>query len=131
MRTSRKVCLTAAVAASLLACRGAEREREVLARIQLPPTPAEHRDGESLFNANCATCHGESARGTEQGPPLLHIIYEPSHHADASFVLAAQRGVVAHHWQFGNMPPQPQVDSAALRKIIGYVRWAQREVGID
>jgi mono/diheme cytochrome c family protein len=131
MRATRALCLTAILFATTLTCRGGEREREVLARIQLPPTPTEHRDGESLFDANCASCHGESARGTDQGPPLLHIIYEPSHHGDASFALATQRGVVAHHWQFGNMPPQPQVDSAALRRIIGYVRWAQREVGID
>ncbi|HJU69929.1 MAG TPA: cytochrome c [Gemmatimonadaceae bacterium] len=131
MRVLRGVCLTVVCAAMAAACRGGEREREVLARIELAPTPAEHREGDSLFTAHCAQCHGESARGTEQGPPLLHIIYEPSHHGDAAFVLAAQRGVVAHHWQFGNMPPQPQVDSAALRKIIAYVRWAQREVGID
>ena len=131
MRKNPAFPLTMFLAALAIACRGSEREREVLARIKLPSTPAEHREGEALFTANCASCHGESARGTEQGPPLLHIIYEPSHHADASFVLAAQRGVVAHHWQFGNMPPQPQVDSAALRKIIAYVRWAQREVGID
>ena len=131
MRAAAALCLTVILVATSGACRSGEREREVLARIQLPPTPAEHRDGESLFNGNCASCHGESARGTDQGPPLLHVIYEPSHHGDASFVLAAQRGVVAHHWQFGNMPPQPQLDSAALRKIIGYVRWAQREVGID
>ena len=128
MKATRVTCLTLAIA---LACRGSEREREVLARIELPPTPAEHRQGDSLFTANCASCHGASARGTDQGPPLLHIIYEPSHHSDASFVLAAQRGVAAHHWGFGNMPPQPQVDSASLRKIIAYVRWAQREVGID
>ena len=114
-----------------MSCRGSEREREVLARVELPPTPAEHREGDSLFTANCASCHGQSGRGTAQGPPLLHIIYEPSHHSDAAFVLATRNGVAAHHWRFGNMPPQPQVDSVALRKIIGYVRWAQREVGID
>ena len=131
MRAHRALCLTALLSATALACRSGEREREVLARIQLPPTPAEYQQGEDLFNASCASCHGESARGTDQGPPLLHIIYEPSHHGDASFVLAAQRGVVAHHWQFGNMPPLPQLDSAALRQIIAYVRWAQREVGID
>ena len=131
MRRPQALCLTAALAAVAIACRGSEREREVLARIELPTTPAEHRTGDSLFTANCASCHGESARGTEQGPPLLHIIYEPSHHSDASFVLAAQRGVAAHHWRFGDMPPQPQVDSASLRKIIDYVRWAQRQVGID
>ena len=131
MRRAQALRLTAALGAIAIACRGSEREREVLARIELPTTPAEHRTGDSLFTANCASCHGESARGTEQGPPLLHIIYEPSHHSDASFVLAAQRGVAAHHWRFGDMPPQPQVDSASLRKIIDYVRWAQRQVGID
>ena len=131
MKRHSALRLTVSLAVFAAACRGSEREREVLARIELPPTPAEYREGESLFSANCASCHGESARGTAQGPPLLHIIYEPSHHSDASFVLAAQRGVAAHHWGFGNMPPQPQVDSASLRKIIGYVRWAQREVGID
>ena len=131
MRRAQALRLTAALGAIAIACRGSEREREVLARIELPTTPAEHRTGDSLFTANCASCHGESARGTEQGPPLLHIIYEPSHHSDASFVLAAQRGVAAHHWRFGDMPPQPQVDSASLRNIIDYLRWAQRQVGID
>jgi cytochrome c len=115
----------------MIACRDSEREREILSRIVLPPAPAEHREGEVLFAANCAACHGESGKGTDRGPPLLHIVYEPSHHSDAAFMLAVRNGVAAHHWRFGDMPPQPQVDSAALRKIVGYVRWAQREVGID
>jgi mono/diheme cytochrome c family protein len=127
---ARALGLTAWLAA-VMACRGSERERDVLAQLSLPPTPAEHRQGDSLFAANCASCHGPSGRGSAQGPPLLHIIYEPSHHSDAAFVLAGRQGVAAHHWRFGNMPPQPQVDSVAMRRIIGYVRWAQREVGID
>ena len=130
MNAIRSLCLTAIVAA-MVSCRGSEREREVLSRVDLPATPAEHREGDSLFTANCASCHGPSGRGSDQGPPLLHVIYEPSHHSDAAFVLAARQGVAAHHWRFGNMPPQPEVDSVAIRKIIGYVRWAQREVGID
>ena len=130
MKAVRGACLTVLLAA-IMACRGSERERDILAQLQLPPTPAEHREGDSLFAANCASCHGESGRGSAQGPPLLHIIYEPSHHSDAAFVLAARTGVAAHHWRFGDMPPQPQVDSVALRKIIAYVRWGQREVGID
>ena len=44
------------------------------------------------------------ARGTQQGPPLVHKIYEPSHHADFAFQRAAAQGVRAHHWKFGNMP---------------------------
>jgi cytochrome c len=131
MNLGRALRLTAPVAALVIGCRDSEREREVLASITLPPTPAEHREGDSLFAANCASCHGQSARGTTQGPPLLHIIYEPSHHSDAAFLLATQRGVAAHHWRFGDMPPQPQLDSATVRKITAYVRWAQREVGID
>jgi cytochrome c len=129
--TKRGAVYLTSLLIAMLGCRDAERERDVLARIDLPPTPAEHRQGDSLFAANCASCHGESGKGSEQGPPLLHVIYEPSHHSDASFVLAARQGVAAHHWRFGNMPPQPQVDSASLYKIIAYVRWAQREVGID
>ena len=130
MSAIRSLCLTGLVAVTM-SCRGSERERDVLARVELPPTPEEHRQGDSLFTVNCASCHGQSGRGTAQGPPLLHIIYEPSHHSDAAFVLATRNGVAAHHWRFGNMPPQPQIDSVSLRKIIGYVRWAQREVGID
>ena len=129
--TKERAAYLTIMLATMLACRNAERERDILAGIELPPTPAQHREGDSLFAANCASCHGESAKGSDKGPPLLHVIYEPSHHSDASFVLAARQGVAAHHWRFGNMPPQPQVDSASLRKIIAYVRWAQREVGID
>jgi mono/diheme cytochrome c family protein len=130
MSTTPLVCLTA-TALGLLGCRGSEREREILSRIVLPPAPAEHVEGETLFAANCAACHGESGKGSERGPPLLHVIYEPSHHSDAAFMLAVRNGVAAHHWRFGDMPPQPHVDSASLRRIVGYVRWAQREVGID
>ena len=128
--TRRVACLTAIIA-TLAGCRDSEREREILARIELPPTPAEHREGDSLFTAHCASCHGPSGKGSNIGPPLLHIIYEPSHHSDASFLLATQRGVAAHHWRFGDMPPQPHVDSVTVRKITAYVRWAQREIGIE
>jgi len=128
--TRELACLTALIAA-LAGCRDSEREREILARIELPPTPAEHKEGDSLFAAHCASCHGPSGKGSDIGPPLLHIIYEPSHHSDAAFMLATQRGVAAHHWRFGDMPPQPYVDSVTVRKITAYVRWAQREVGIE
>ena len=110
-------------------CQGGEDAQPVLA--QLPPTPAEHSRGEALYDANCASCHGPKGAGTEQGPPLVHVIYEPGHHSDASFLVAAQRGVVAHHWRFGNMPPQPQVSAEEMPSIIGYVRWLQRQAGIE
>lgn len=87
--------------------------------------------GKTLFGENCAACHGESASGTEQGPPLVHRIYEPSHHADYSFVLAAKNGVRAHHWPFGDMPPVPDVGEPEMSSIVAYVRAVQRANGIN
>lgn len=92
--------------------------------------PAEYQAGEQLYDATCAACHGGAALGTAQGPPLVHIVYEPNHHADAAFLLAVQRGVRAHHWRFGNMPPQPGVTPEEAQTITDYVRWLQREAGV-
>ncbi len=86
--------------------------------------------GEQDFNANCAACHGKNAAGTNSGPPLIHRIYEPNHHADIAFKLAAKRGVRAHHWGFGNMPPQEQVKDYELVRIVAYVRELQKANGI-
>jgi mono/diheme cytochrome c family protein len=96
----------------------------------LPPTPAAHRMGEQLYDRNCAGCHGPKARGSDRGPPLAHRVYEPSHHSDQAFYLAAQNGVAAHHWRFGNMPAQAQVSRADMAAIVAYVRWVQREAGV-
>lgn len=87
--------------------------------------------GETSFANNCAVCHGEAGIGTEAGPPLVHVIYEPSHHSDASFQAAVTNGVVAHHWEFGPMPVIPGIDSDEVDDIITYVRALQREAGIE
>ena len=86
--------------------------------------------GERLFDANCARCHGPRGSGTDQGPPLVHIIYEPNHHADVAFQMAAMQGVRAHHWRFGDMPPVPGVNAEDVEKVTTYIRWLQREAGI-
>ena len=44
---------------------------------------------------------------------------------------AVRSGVRAHHWRFGDMPPQPQVAPADVEEIIRYVRWVQRQRGIE
>lgn len=70
----------------------------------------ETRKGERIFDENCAGCHGVNASGRDGiAPPLIHKIYKPSHHADIAFKLAAQVGVRAHHWPFGDMPPVSDV----------------------
>ncbi len=122
---------SAAIALSALLVGGCDRKAGDAAMADPGPVPAELADGERLFADNCARCHGALARGTEVGPPLVHVIYEPSHHADFAFQRAAQAGVVAHHWRFGDMPPVPGVTSADVERITAYVRWLQRKAGIE
>jgi cytochrome c len=115
-------------------CSGGHTEAEATpdpTRLAGLEVPAEYRDGETLFEANCAKCHGEMGLGTEQGPPFLNHIYEPSHHGDLAFVNAAANGVRPHHWGFGPMPPIDGVSEDEVTEIVGYVRWLQRQVGIE
>jgi mono/diheme cytochrome c family protein len=95
------------------------------------PVPAEFQTGETIFNANCAACHGKQATGTDHGPPLVHKVYEPNHHGDQAFQRAAANGVNAHHWQFGNMPKIDAVTPADVDQVVKYVRWLQRQAGIQ
>ncbi len=94
------------------------------------PVPAEHAVGERLFNPSCAHCHGRHATGSEAGPPLVHVYYEPNHHADMAFQRAVRFGVAQHHWSYGPMPPVPGLDEAAVTKVTAYIRWLQRRAGI-
>jgi len=88
--------------------------------------------GKKGFDAVCAQCHGENAAGRQDmGPPLIHRIYEPSHHGDMSFLVAAAQGVRAHHWSFGDMPPQAGLTQGDVKAIVTYVRELQRANGIE
>lgn len=101
--------------------------------VTLPDTlSANAQMGQRAFAAGCADCHGENAAGKEGfGPPLIHRIYEPSHHADMAFFLAVERGVRAHHWSFGDMPAQSGLTRAEIASIISYVREVQTANGIN
>lgn len=103
-----------------------------LVAVTVPALNAETRAGEALFAQNCATCHGDNAAGRDGfGPPLVHRIYEPGHHGDGAFHLAAARGVRAHHWPFGDMPPVENVSEGDVGRIVAYVRALQRANGIN
>ncbi|MBT0960470.1 cytochrome c [Denitromonas sp. IR12] len=86
--------------------------------------------GKPLFETHCASCHGTDLKGSDKGPPLIHKIYEPAHHGDVAFQLAARNGTRAHHWQFGDMPPVPGVSADDVAHITAYVRMHQRRAGI-
>jgi mono/diheme cytochrome c family protein len=98
--------------------------------VRVPQLSSAAESGKLAFDANCSSCHGVNAAGTDQGPPLVHDIYNPGHHADAAFVFAAKQGVRRHHWSFGDMPPQPQVTDSQIAAIIQYVRELQAANGI-
>ena len=91
---------------------------------------SEQNGGAQLFAENCARCHGDTADGTQIGPPLVHKIYEPGHHADFSFYRAVSNGVVSHHWDFGDMPPVAGLSEDEVSQIVAHVRHLQREAGI-
>ncbi|MCZ4288248.1 c-type cytochrome [Hoeflea alexandrii] len=102
-----------------------------LASVAVPDLSPAAREGEALFNRSCASCHGRNAAGQDGiAPPLIHKIYEPGHHGDMSFHLAARNGVRAHHWPFGNMPPVEGITDPELDKVVLYVRELQRANGI-
>ena len=113
----RSLLLVPAVATVLLvACGGGDESTRA------PAGPFDGTAGSELYSQACATCHGEDLRGTDQGPPFLNPIYEPGHHADQAFVLAAMAGARAHHWDFGNMPPIEGITQDQVLAIVDYVR---------
>ncbi|MEH6527405.1 MAG: cytochrome c [Sneathiella sp.] len=103
-----------------------------LAAVEVPVLTARAQAGNKAFDTNCASCHGINAAGRDgKAPPLIHRIYEPNHHGDMSFVMAAKNGVRAHHWPFGNMPPVGGITKAEIENIITFVRELQRANGIN
>jgi mono/diheme cytochrome c family protein len=102
-----------------------------LVNVAVPELAGAAVEGRALFEANCAACHGKNAAGKDGfGPPLVHKIYEPGHHADVAFQMAVANGVRAHHWRFGDMPAVQGVTQSDVDKIVAYVRALQRENGI-
>lgn len=99
--------------------------------VVLPELNDLEQQGEVNFIKYCSTCHGIAGSGQKGvAPPLIHKIYEPSHHSDISFRFAAERGVRAHHWPFGNMPPVENITLPEIQNITLYIRSVQRANGI-
>jgi mono/diheme cytochrome c family protein len=100
--------------------------------VVVPDLGSDERAGEVAFNAFCAECHGRNAGGRDgNGPPLVHEIYRPSHHADISFLYAPTVGVRAHHWPYGNMPSIPGITQDETALALKYVRALQAANGIE
>ena len=100
------------------------------AAIVVPELSDIAHQGAELFTANCAECHGPTAGGSSQGPPLVDKIYEPGHHADFSFHVAVSQGSPQHHWRFGDMEPVPGLSPEEVDRIVCYVRELQYANGV-
>lgn len=104
---------------------------DVMVAVQVPDLSGAAQVGKTIFDAACADCHGANAAGQAGvAPPLVHKIYEPSHHGDEAFQRAAALGVQAHHWPFGDMPPAPGVTRGDIAQVVAYIRALQRANGI-
>ncbi|SLN52417.1 Cytochrome c [Roseovarius litorisediminis] len=110
---------------------GDSTEGKTIVSVTLPALTGAAAEGADIFKSKCATCHGANAGGVDgKGPPLVHKYYEPGHHGDMAFVLAARQGVRRHHWNFGDMPAVAGVTDADIAAIIAYVRQVQKANGI-
>ena len=99
--------------------------------VRMPKLSTVAQVGQWSFFNNCAQYHGVEANGTDKGPLLIHKIYEPNHHGDTAFLLAIAGGTRQHHWNFGDMVPQPKVRRMKVEAIIKFVREVQRANGIE
>ncbi|MGH7393309.1 MAG: c-type cytochrome [Candidatus Rokuibacteriota bacterium] len=99
--------------------------------VDVPELSATAEAGREAFDRRCVQCHGVHGGGSPAGPPLVHPVYRSAHHADVAFTLAVRRGVSAHHWRFGDMPPQPDTSPDEVEAVITYIRELQRANNID
>ncbi len=133
-------CAVAAAAAYILlrpaaptndVANSAPPESSAMVAIQMPPIEGNAAIGQRIFESACVACHGTNAVGVAgAGPPLIHVIYEPSHHADESFQRAVAMGVRSHHWRFGDMSPVTGLTREDVAMVIAYIREIQQANGI-
>lgn len=107
-------------------------QSSAMVAVKMPTIEGSAAIGQRIFDTTCASCHGANGAGKEgAGPPLIHIVYEPSHHSDEAFQRAVTLGVRSHHWGFGNMPPIEGLTRGDVAMIIAYIRDIQRANGIN
>lgn len=124
-QTLTALLAAAAVTLTVAACGGDDPSAEAQA-----PIPA-GADGATVYEARCASCHGEDLRGTDEGPSQLSIVYEPGHHGDDAYRSAIRNGARQHHWGFGDMPAIEGITDDQIELVIGYIRSEQERSGFE
>ncbi len=98
--------------------------------IKVPPLSDVAQRGKLAYEQFCANCHGKNIGGSDKGPTFISRLYHPGHHRDEAFITAARRGIIRHHWKFGDMKPVKDVTDDQIREIVIYVRRLQKENGV-
>jgi cytochrome c oxidase cbb3-type subunit III len=80
------------------------------------PDPVAAQKGEPLFKQNCATCHGEKARGA-QGPNLVRSVVVLHDEKDEEIGPVIKNGRPQ-----GGMPPFPQLSQDDIHNIAQYIK---------
>ena len=124
------VVVAVVIAAGILSWQNQPKKSTHGIVVKMPALTAKAELGGRLFHQNCAACHGTNAAGSDKGPPLIHKIYEPSHHGDGAFYRAVQQGVRRHHWPYGDMAPVSGISQEEVSNIIRFIREVQQHNGI-
>ncbi len=123
-RIALRLIVVMAIAAGASAAQGQDKQ------IIVPPLSGDLLAGQKVFGRYCQSCHGLNASGTDKGPTLLHRVYHPGHHNDASIYVAVRRGSRQHHWRFGSMKPVDGISDAEIAQVIAYIRAMQKANGL-
>lgn len=128
LRSGSRTSIAGLVLVVVLAACGAEAGDDTGIPVQDADLVAE---GEGLYQASCASCHGADLRGTDLGPSHLSVVYEPNHHGDQAFVMAVKFGTPQHHWPYGDMAPVEGLSDEDIEAIVAFVRETQRLHGFE
>ena len=103
--------LTGGVYAGASAAMGATTDAQTVASTELSI-----EDGQKLFTANCATCHGMNLEGTEDGPSLIGV-------GELSVEFQLATGRMPLQMQGPQAPQKPvQFTEAQIRAMAAYVQ---------
>lgn len=127
---STGLIMHAGSAAIFAGCDAVDKKLQELAQLLGADFVPDRALGRTLYDANCARCHGARGTGSDRGPPLLDSTYRPGHHGDVTFYMAARNGAHQHHWNYGDMPAIPGLSDEDVGHIFAYVREEQRRAGI-
>ena len=91
----------------------------------IPSLSTQALDGKGLFSEKCGDCHGAYGEGSDNGPALIHALYDKTIFPDQAVRRAIVEGAVARNWPFGDMPPVEGLGEQEIDGLIAFLREVQ------